>query len=424
MFDPISYMKRYFDEDASHHLALVDEAHNLIDRSRDMYSASISYAKYKEAKRSVAHSKLLKLKRAQTKINKMFKDIEDIFADGDTIVEEYPEELKKVLDYFVDTCLDINKNNHKEMTKELLDFYLDVNEFVKLCEYYCDKFIFYISKTQYDLTINLYCMDASAYIAKSLKKVKGATLFSATLQPINYYIDTLGGDKAEDPRLILPSPFPIDNLKILVAPKVSVKYKNREKSYMEVAGYIESFIKNKVGNYFIYSPSYEYMEQILAYLTLDEYDYYVQTKDMDEVERETFLLNFQTNPQKTTLGFLVLGGAFSEGVDLVSDRLIGAVIIGIGMPRINFQSDCISQYYKDKDLPGFDYAYLNPGMNKIMQAVGRVIRSEEDRGAVLLIDERYMSHQYQDLFREEWKNYEVVLSPNEVETIISKFFNN
>ena len=117
-----------------------------------------------------------------------------------------------------------------------------------------------------------------------------------------------------------------------------------------------------------------------------------------------------------------MGGAFSEGVDLVSDRLIGAVIIGIGMPRINFESDNILEYYKNKDLPGYDYAYLNPGMNKIMQAVGRVIRSEEDRGAVLLIDERYMSRQYQDLYREEWKNYEVVLSPKEVESIIAKFF--
>ena len=423
MFDPISYMKRYFDEDASHHLALVDEAHNLIDRSRDMYSASISYAKYKEAKKSVMHSKHVKLKRAQAKINKMFKDIFDMYEDGNTVLESFPEEIYQVLNHFVNTCLDINKNDHKEMTKELLDFYLDVNEFIKLCEYYCEKYILYIDKKKDDASIHLFCMDASSYIAKSIRQVKAVALFSATLQPINYYIDTLGGDKNDDPRLILPSPFPIDNLKILVAPKVSVKYKNRDKSYQEVADYIEAFIKNKVGNYFIYSPSYEYMQQILNYLSLEDYDYFVQTKDMEEADREAFLLNFQINPQKTTLGFVVLGGAFSEGVDLVSDRLIGAVVIGIGMPRINFESDNILEYYKNKDLPGYDYAYLNPGMNKIMQAVGRVIRSEEDRGAVLLIDERYMSRQYQDLYREEWKNYEVVLSSEEVEKTISKFFN-
>ena len=423
MFDPISYMKRYFDEDASHHLALVDEAHNLIDRSRDMYSSSISLAKYKEAKRSVMHSKYVKLKRAQSKINKMFNDILDEYEDGNTVLESYPEDIYQVLNHFVNTCLDINKNDHKEMTKELLDFYLDVNEFIKLSEYYCDKYILYIDKNSGDVTINLFCLDASSFIAKSLRQVKATALFSATLQPIDYYIDTLGGDKNDDPRLILPSPFPIDNLKILVAPKVSIKYKNRDKTYQEVADYIKAFIKNKTGNYFIYSPSYDYMQQLLSYMSLDNYDYFVQTKDMEENEREAFLLKFQTNPQKTTLGFLVLGGAFSEGVDLVSDRLIGAIIIGIGMPRINFKSDNILEYYKNKDLPGYDYAYINPGMNKIMQAVGRVIRSEEDRGAVLLIDERYMSHQYQDLYREEWKNYEVVLSPKEVETTISKFFN-
>ena len=140
------------------------------------------------------------------------------------------------------------------------------------------------------------------------------------------------------------------------------------------------------------------------------------------MEKEEFLLNFMPQPEKTTLGFLVIGGAFSEGIDLVSDRLIGATIIGIGMPRINFESNQIAEFYKNKKMPGHDYAYLNPGMNKVMQAVGRVIRSENDKGAVLLIDERYMSHQYQDLYRQEWRDYEVVLSPKEVEENLIKFF--
>ena len=143
---------------------------------------------------------------------------------------------------------------------------------------------------------------------------------------------------------------------------------------------------------------------------------------MTDIDKEVFLTNFKPNPEKTTLGFLVIGGAFSEGIDLVSDRLIGAVIIGIGMPKINFESNQIAEFYKSKKLPGHDYAYINPGMNKVMQAVGRVIRSEEDRGAVLLIDERYMSHQYQDLYRYEWRNYEVVLSPSEVSEYLKNFF--
>ena len=422
MFDPISYMKRYFDEDASHHLALVDEAHNLIDRSRDMYSGMISYKKFKEARKSVRHSKLVKLKRAMTKMSKLFKDALEGRENGQHIFDHYPDALYTTLNSFINTMQDINKNEHKEMTKELLDFYLDVNEFFKLSDYYCDKYLIYLDILDENVNIHLYCLDASSFIGRTLRKVKGSVLFSATLQPIEYYIDTLGGDKKDDPHLILPSPFPINNLKILVAPKVSIKYKNREQSYQEVADYVSGFIKNKVGNYFIYSPSYEYMERLIKVMSLEGLTYYVQNKEMTEEERKDFLLNFKENPEETTLGFLVIGGAFSEGIDLVDDRLIGAVVIGIGMPRINFQSDKIAEYYKSKDLPGHDYAYLNPGMNKIMQAVGRVIRSEHDRGAVLLIDERYMNHQYQDLFRAEWKNYEVVLNPQEVTSILTKFF--
>ena len=422
MFDPISYMKRYFDEDASHHLALVDEAHNLIDRSRDMYSSVVSYETYLKAKKSLRHSKHLKLKRSLTKLTKLFKDLMEGKEPGQYILEQYPKDLEDVLNYFVTTYQDVNKNEHKEITTELKDFYLEALEFVKISELYGDKYILYLDVLSDTINIRLLCLDASSFIARKLKAIKGSVFFSATLQPIDYYIDTLGGEKSSDPRLILPSPFPIDNLRLLVAPKVSVKWRNREKTYQEVANYIKKFVRNKVGNYFIYSPSYEYMENLLFYLDLGDYDYYVQTKDMSEEERRDFLLNFQPNPGRTTLGFLVIGGAFSEGIDLVSDRLIGAVIIGIGMPRINFESDKISEYYDNQDLPGRDYAYLYPGMNKVMQAVGRVIRSEKDRGAVLLIDERYMSRQYQDLYRAEWKNYEVVLSADEVEENLLNFF--
>ena len=422
LFDPISYMKRYFDEDATHHLALVDEAHNLVDRSRDMYSSFVLYESFLTARKSVRHSKHLKLKRALTKLNKMFKELMEGKEPGQYILDHYPAEIENPLVYFVETCQDINKNEREEMTDELLDFYLEVNEFVKISEFYCDKYLLYLDILADTMNIRMLCLDASSFLSRTLRGIKGAVFFSATLQPIEYYIDTLGGEKSSDPRLILPSPFPIDNLRLLVAPKVSVKWRNREKTYHEVAEYIKKFVNNKVGNYFIYSPSYEYMENLLLHLDLSDYDYFVQTKEMTEEERREFLLHFQPNPGRTTLGFLVIGGAFSEGIDLVSDRLIGAVIIGIGMPRINFESDQISEYYDNQDLPGRDYAYLYPGMNKVMQAVGRVIRSEKDRGAVLLIDERYMSRQYQELYRAEWKNYEVVLSPEEVEENLSKFF--
>jgi Rad3-related DNA helicase len=178
-----------------------------------------------------------------------------------------------------------------------------------------------------------------------------------------------------------------------------------------------------VGNYFIYTPSYEYLNNLMLHLNFDEeVDIFVQEKDMNDNEKSDFLNHFQNEPSKTTLGFLVIGGAFSEGIDLVSDRLIGAMIIGVGMPKINFRSDQISEYYKNNGHPGYEYAYLNPGLNKVMQALGRVIRDEDDRGVVLLLDERYTHKLYQNLFNLEQKDYEIAFAPTEVEEIVINFF--
>nr|MCR5308869.1 ATP-dependent DNA helicase [Bacilli bacterium] len=256
-----------------------------------------------------------------------------------------------------------------------------------------------------------------------VRQLKGAIYFSATLSPSDYYISTLGGKK-NAPVLKLDSPFPKENFLLLVAPKVSVKYKNREASYQQVADYIKSFIKYKVGNYLAFMPSYEYLDHILPLLSdSDEYELVVQQKEMLEEEKLDFINSFELNPTKTKLGLAIIGGSFSEGIDLESDRLIGAVVVGIGMPKINYVSNHISEFYTSQGLSGRNYAYIYPGMNKVMQAVGRVIRSEEDKGAVLLIDERYMTNQYQDLFKKEWSNYEVVFTKEEVDEAISSFYN-
>ena len=423
MFDPISYMKRYFDEDASSYLALVDEAHNLVDRSRSIYSASINYETFLEAKKSMRHVRQLKIKRQFTKINNRFIDIIDNYEDGYQPLLDLADDDLRVFQSFVDAYQDISKDEHDSITSELTEFYLEVNRFLKIYEFYNQRFLAYYYVDGNKTYIRLFCMDASGFLKAMLNRIKGAVLFSATLSPLPYYLDSLGGDSSTDPSLILPSPFPKKNFKLMVAPKVSIRYKDRDTSYREVANYIHHFIKNKVGNYFIYCPSYEYIDTLMHYLDFpDDINVYRQEKDMTEREKEEFLTYFQTSPEKTTLGFLVVGGAFGEGIDLVSDRLIGAIIIGIGMPRINFESDQIMNYYKNEEKPGYEYAYLNPGMNKVMQAVGRVIRSENDRGAVLLIEERYMNRAYQDLFKNEWSHYEVVMSPEEVSKKLEKFF--
>ena len=422
LFDPISYMKRYFDEDASHYLALVDEAHNLIDRSRDMYSASLSYEMFKEARKSVRHSKLHKLKLALSKMNKMFKEyFDNEEEDGNHIVLLFYENTYKTISSFVTTMQDVNKNDNKEVTKELLDFYLEVNRFNKMLDFFNKNYLCFYVKSDDNVVLNLTCLDASIFLKECLRRLKGAVLFSATLSPIDYYVNTLGGSET-DARLILPSPFPTDNLKIIITPNVSVRYKKREASYQKVADYIKSFVSQKVGNYFVFLPSYEYLSNLMPYIDLGDALIYEQNKDMTDEEKELFLGNFLPNPNKTTVGFVIVGGAFGEGIDLVSDRLIGAVIVGIGMPKINFVSDQIASYYDEKGVSGYDYAYINPGMNRVMQALGRVIRSETDRGAVLLIDERYLNNEYRDLFKAEWRDYEVAFSPKEVSDILQDFF--
>ena len=389
-----------------------------------MYSASISSFTFEKARRSLRKIKHNTLKRHMTKLRQIYDELVDSYPEGDTKIEGLTLEQYKVLAKFIDVVQDLRKNEKEVMTDELTELYLEVNRFLKIYEIYNHRYITYVHAYSGIAELHLRCLDASTFLHAIVERIKCATFFSATLSPISYYIDMLGGNKDLDPSIILPSPFPIENLKLLVAPKVSIRYRNREESYPVVAEYIKSFIKNKVGNYFIYCPSYEYLDKILPYLNLDEADYHVQNKEMTDMEKEEFLLNFVASPTKTTLGFLVIGGAFSEGIDLISDRLIGAVIIGIGLPRINFASDEIATYYKENGLPGHDYAYTNPGMNKIMQAVGRVIRSETDKGAVLLIDDRYMSRQYNELFRTEWRHYEVVLDSTEVEEKLSNFFKN
>ncbi len=421
VFDPISYMKRYFDEDTSSFLVLVDEAHNLVDRSRDMYSASLSYKQFLGARKSVCHSKLHKLKLAMSKMSKMFKEYLVNPKDGNYILDEFYDYTYKTISSFITTMQDINKNENKEMSKELLEFYLEVNRFSKILEFYNDHFICYYEISKDELILHVSCLDASSFLHSSLRRLRGSVLFSATLSPIEYYVDMLGGKK-EDAQLILPSPFPVDNLKIIIAPKVSIRYKNRDSSYQQVADYIKAFVKNKVGNYFIFLPSYEYLTNLMPYIDMDDVDVYEQDRGMSDEDKEQFLTNFKPHPERTTLGFVIVGGAFGEGIDLVSDRLIGAIIVGIGMPKINFVSDQIMKYYDAREQSGYNYAYLNPGMNKVMQALGRVIRSETDRGAVLLIDERYLTNDYRDLFKSEWRKYEVAFSPKEVSDILQEFF--
>ena len=423
VFDPISYMKRYFDEDSSHYLALVDEAHNLVERSKEMYSASIDkelFLKAKFAQKSISNRKI---KNAFARINKVFISYEDAYEVGQTKIEDFTDETYKEFNHFITVYQEVSKENNKDITKELTDLYIELNKFIKISELFSDRFLLYIDKSEDNICLKAYCLDASRFLAATAQTLHSTVFFSATLSPLSYYMDVLGGNKDSDPSLVLQSPFPTDNLKLLIAPKVSTRYKNREKSYQTVANYLNEFVSVKKGNYFIYLPSYEYLDNLLPLIKFDgDIDLFIQKKDMTEYEKNDLISHFKADNEKTTVGLAIIGGAFGEGIDLVGDSLIGVAIVGIGLPKINFESNQIVEYYKQNDINGFNYAYTYPGMNKVMQAVGRLIRTENDRGVALLIDERYMWNDYRSLFKKEWSKYEVVLNEEDLKETLQNFF--
>ena len=416
-------MKRYFDEDSSHYLALVDEAHNLVERSKEMYSASIDkelFLKAKFAQKSIPNRKI---KNAFARINKIFISYEDAYEVGQTKIEDFTDETYKEFNHFITVYQEVSKENNKDITKELTDLYIELNKFIKISELFSDRFLLYIDKSEDNICLKAYCLDASRFLAATAQTLHSTVFFSATLSPLSYYMDVLGGNKDSDPSLVLQSPFPTDNLKLLIAPKVSTRYKNREKSYQTVANYLNEFVSVKKGNYFIYLPSYEYLDNLLPLIKFDgDIDLFIQKKDMTEYEKNDLISHFKADNEKTTVGLAIIGGAFGEGIDLVGDSLIGVAIVGIGLPKINFESNQIVEYYKQNDINGFNYAYTYPGMNKVMQAVGRLIRTENDRGVALLIDERYMWNDYRSLFKKEWSKYEVVLNEEDLKETLQNFF--
>jgi DNA excision repair protein ERCC-2 len=247
-------------------------------------------------------------------------------------------------------------------------------------------------------------------------------LFSASFSPLSYYQDVLGGKESLAYRL--SSPFPVENQKILIASYLETTYKKREQSLPKLVDTIHQFVQSKVGNYFVFFPSYHYLD-LAAEQFKEKYpdiEVLIQDSVMNEAEREAFLARFQEHPEQTLVGFCVLGGIFSEGIDLKGTRLIGSMIVGVGLPQINHEQELIKEYYDEKEHLGFAYAYQLPGMNKVLQAAGRVIRDASDRGVVVLADRRFQSPQYQYLFPEHWRSAENVASVQQLANKLETFW--
>lgn len=442
-FDPSAMLRRFFVEGTGKYTLLVDEAHNLVDRARSMYSAALLKSKVLELKNLVKPLDS-RLYGYFEKLNKAFIDIRHSMKDRDLtedVSKEAPFELETHLRgiiYRTEKIFKLHKN--WEYMDQLLDFYFEAYDFIKKYEIYGSHYVTYYHRLGQDLLIKLFCIDPRPNLREILLDMQGVVYFSATLLPMNYYKHLLGGNE-ESYGLNLSSPFEAHRLNLMIDSSISTRYIDRQKSLQELANRIVSFVRMMQGNYLVYFPSYKYLEQgleafqkeidhRLAEESLvfqndpkDQVEVLVQKRNLTELEKEAFIEAFShKEPNKTLVAFAVLGGMFGEGIDLVGEKLSGAIIVGVGLPLICFEQNIIKDYFEESMGEGFDYAYTYPGMNKVMQAAGRVIRTTSDVGSVLLIDNRFNTRKYQQLFPEEWFHYKGIRSNIEMVQLLESFW--
>ena len=406
-FDPNAHLKRYFSEGKKgEYLFLIDEAHNLVERGREMYSATLYKEDFLEVKRKIKtiYPKLARYLEACNKIMLAWKRECENYCIQETIshftlkLSNVMGELERILE------------EETKVEEEVLDFYFQVRDFLNIYENLDENYVKYTEMEQDGrFKIKLFCMNPATNLDNYLSQGNSTIFFSATLLPIQYYKKLLSVS-TEDYAVYAESPFDEKNRLLLIGQDVSSKYTLRgEGMYQKYARYIEEITSAKEGNYLVFFPSYRFMEAVWksyqAYKNPDT-ECIMQDMSMSEVKREDFLAEFGRKRSHSLIGFCVLGGIFSEGIDLTEEKLIGAIIVGTGLPQVCNEREILKNYFDQKGENGFSYAYLYPGMNKVEQAAGRVIRTEKDIGVIALLDERFLGMQYQEIFPREWRTYE------------------
>ena len=412
VFDPNVYLRRFFGDGVKgDYLFLIDEAHNLVERGRKMYSAVLCKEDFLETAKIVKeHS--AKLYKILKKCNRLMLEYKRE-CDECTVMENIAGLSLQLMNLLGVMENFLEKEHEEKVQKAVLEFSFSVRHFLNMYDIADENYVIY---SHYDdeqrFLITLYCVNPKRNLQECLNKGRGAVFFSGTFLPLPYY-RSLFSERRDDYAICASSPFLRENLKLLVACDVSSKYTRRGVSeYEKMAEYIYELAAGKQGNYMVFFPSYRMLEDIYEIFRnkTEERQFEVscilQSSNMTEQEREEFLEAFQENSAKTLIGFCVMGGIFSEGIDLTGERLIGAAIVGTGLPQVGCEREILKNYYDEKAQNGFAYAYRYPGMNKVLQAAGRVIRTKEDRGVVLLLDERFLQREYLELFPQEWQSYE------------------
>jgi len=491
LFDPHVYLKRFFGENPRDYIFLVDEAHNLLERGREMYSAVLWKNWFTELrteiKKTIMSEKHGKRKNTDIsgqvsfEISEKMTDVLTEVSEDDTGVENYALEEDEIgqsdinsgvedkgymekmmyllgkcnqellilkrectkcrivdsLEAFVQKLLRLHSTINDFLSEQdqaqhpmrelLLDFYFEINHFLFVYDLMDDNYVKYTQQHEDgSFLVKLFCVNPRENLKNCMLRGRSTILFSATFLPIQYYKKLLGGDR-EDYEVYAQSVFRPEKRALLIASDVTSKFTRRsEEEYGNIARYIEEIVKNRHGNYMVFCPSYAFLriihDKYEACYGGEDRECIIQSESMSEAEREEFLAHFRgTDPgvdigmesiameveeeDRSLIGFCVLGGIFSEGIDLKNDRLIGAIIVGTGLPLVCDEREILKGYFDESGENGFDYAYRYPGMNKVLQAAGRVIRTVEDVGIIALLDERFLQFAYRRLFPREWENF-------------------
>lgn len=426
VFHPISALKRFFENpDKQYKMsALIDESHNFLSRARDMYSCEIDYEQFKNLKKASKDFDSKELKSIINSINrdfKLFKKMEPIDEDIEIEVEQFEPNFIEKLAKLKKEMMEYKKIHPYLDEIPFRQFMINANTFLKIFEKLNETFSLLVSRKEENIIFSIKSIDPSKFIKEKLMQFENAVFFSATLKPFDFYEYSIMGSGSY-PSMELESPFNPNNLKLMVNDSISVKYKDRAITIPNVVSQIKSVIDSKIGNYIVFVPSFEYLNLLKEHFSDDE-RFIFQEKSMKRSEIDNFLDSFVIDPSTTHVGICVLGGSFSEGIDLIGTRLIGTIVIGVGLPQMNKDNDRIKDYYTKIGLNGFEFAYTNPGINKVMQAIGRVIRTEEDKGVVLLIDSRMRWPKYKNTILHN-KNYVIVKTNYDIERELHSFYLN
>lgn len=407
VFDPRVYLRRFFDLEQPEVFLLIDEAHNMYDRVTGMYTIVLTTAVLAALQSLVSDHKVLqrtaalisKLEQYQSRLQ--YEERAYLkYHDLDLALLHEVELLVGQLEKYFESLVDFDE----AIPNELLDCYFNLTNFLKISEFYSQDFIVWVTNEQNNLSYQITCLNPRELVKLRTQQVEGTIFFSATLHPLDYFIYLLGGNE-NSKYLSIPSPFMQENLNLLVNDTISTKYNDREKTKLALTKQIHEIVKIK-GKYLVYFPSYAYLE--LIYQELENlkpsFTLLKQSQNMTELEQRVFIDQFDTSTRHV-VGFAVLGGVFSEGIDLKGERLNGVVVVGVGLPTFDAFRKELQAYFNSQGLNGYRYAYTYPGFNKVMQAVGRVIRQESDQGLALLIDSRYKTYEYLKLFPSEWSHF-------------------